>query len=65
VFRSQLAIEGFDYATVVVGRSRYLVGVAGGGPPVLLLHGFPKDQYCWQSCPSNSSCPCDGFSPHV
>jgi haloacetate dehalogenase len=24
-----------------------VVGVAGDGPPVLLLHGFPQNQYCW------------------
>jgi haloacetate dehalogenase len=42
-----LGIEGFDYRTVQVGRSTYSVGLAGTGPPVLLLHGFPQYHYCW------------------
>ena len=42
-----LGIEGFDYRTVQVGRSTYSVGLAGAGPPVLLLHGFPQYHYCW------------------
>ena len=40
-------IEGFEYTNVEVGSSRYLPGVAGSGPPVLLLHGFPQTHYCW------------------
>ena len=40
-------IEGFEYATVQVGRTAYTPGVAGDGPPVLLLHGFPQTHYCW------------------
>jgi haloacetate dehalogenase len=31
-----------------VGQSSYAVGVAGEGPPVLLLHGFPQNQHCWR-----------------
>ena len=42
-----VAIDGFDYTSVAVGDSSYLAGVAGQGPPVLLLHGFPQNQYCW------------------
>lgn len=40
-------IDGFQYRPVVAGSSSYLVGVAGNGPPVLLLHGYPQHQYCW------------------
>ncbi|HYX87210.1 MAG TPA: alpha/beta hydrolase [Gaiellales bacterium] len=40
-------IDGFDYTTAAVGQSTYLVGMHGAGPPVLLLHGFPQNQYCW------------------
>ena len=40
-------IEGFDYGQVEVGRTRYRPGVAGEGPPVLLLHGFPETHHCW------------------
>ncbi len=45
---SDLGIEGFDYATVEVDRSTYRLGVAGDGPAVLLLHGFPQYHYCWR-----------------
>jgi haloacetate dehalogenase len=40
-------IDGFEYSAVEVGSTRYLPGVAGSGPPVLLLHGFPQTHYCW------------------
>jgi haloacetate dehalogenase len=33
---------------VAVGESTYAVDVAGRGPPVLLLHGFPQDHTCWR-----------------
>ena len=38
----------FDYRPVQTGQSSYLVGTAGEGPAVLLLHGFPENQYCWR-----------------
>jgi haloacetate dehalogenase len=41
-------LAGVAYATVEAGEARYAVGVAGTGPPVLLLHGFPQDHTCWQ-----------------
>ena len=44
---SDLGIEGFDYATVEAGHSTYRLGIAGEGPAVLLLHGFPQYHYCW------------------
>jgi haloacetate dehalogenase len=40
-------LAGVAYATVEAGEARYAVGVAGTGPPVLLLHGFPQDHTCW------------------
>jgi haloacetate dehalogenase len=40
-------IDGFQYTSVEVGPTRYLAGVAGSGPAVLLLHGFPETHYCW------------------
>jgi haloacetate dehalogenase len=42
-----VGIEGFEYTTVAVGPTTYRPGVAGGGPPVVLLHGFPQTHYCW------------------
>jgi haloacetate dehalogenase len=42
------AIEGFGYTTVAVGPTSYSAGVAGDGPAVLLLHGFPQTHYCWR-----------------
>ena len=41
-------IDGFDYTTLRVGQTTYTPGVAGAGPAVLLLHGFPQTHYCWQ-----------------
>ncbi len=40
-------IEGFEYSQIEVGSTSYRPGVAGMGPPVLLLHGFPETHYCW------------------
>jgi haloacetate dehalogenase len=40
-------IEGFEYTEIEVGPTCYQPGVAGDGPPVLLLHGFPETHYCW------------------
>jgi haloacetate dehalogenase len=42
-------IPGMDYVRIAAGEADYLVGVAGSGPPVLLLHGFPQTQYCWRA----------------
>jgi haloacetate dehalogenase len=44
---SDSGIEGFEYESIVVGPTSYRPGVAGEGPPVLLLHGFPQTHYCW------------------
>jgi haloacetate dehalogenase len=40
-------MQGFEYRDVAVGPTSYRPGVAGDGPPVLLLHGFPETHYCW------------------
>jgi haloacetate dehalogenase len=40
-------IPGFGYTTVEAGPTAYRPGVAGSGPAVLLLHGFPQTHYCW------------------
>jgi haloacetate dehalogenase len=42
-----MGIDGFEYRTIEVGPTSYVPGVAGNGPPVLLLHGFPQTHYCW------------------
>lgn len=42
-------IAGFEYSEMEVGPARYRLGVAGSGPAVLLLHGFPQNQYCWHA----------------
>jgi haloacetate dehalogenase len=41
-------IPGMDYVRIAVGEADYLVAVAGSGPPLLLLHGFPQTHYCWR-----------------
>jgi haloacetate dehalogenase len=45
--RGELGIDGFKYTTIAVGPTSYRPGVAGSGPAVLLLHGFPQTHYCW------------------
>jgi haloacetate dehalogenase len=44
---SDSGIEGFDHKPIAVGPTSYRPGIAGEGPPVLLLHGFPQTHYCW------------------
>jgi haloacetate dehalogenase len=43
----QNGIDGFEYTDAIVGPTSYRPGVAGAGPPLLLLHGFPQTHYCW------------------
>jgi haloacetate dehalogenase len=45
--RGHFGIDGFDYTMVAAGPTSYTPGVAGRGPAVLLLHGFPQTHYCW------------------
>jgi haloacetate dehalogenase len=40
-------IDGLEYSTLSVGSTTYRPGVAGRGPAILLLHGFPQTHYCW------------------
>jgi haloacetate dehalogenase len=42
-----LGIPGFEYHRLAVEPTTYRPGVAGSGPAVLLLHGFPETHYCW------------------
>jgi haloacetate dehalogenase len=37
-----------EYQRLRIRDADYLVGTAGSGPPVLLLHGFPQTHYCWR-----------------
>lgn len=42
-------LEGFTSHTISVGNGvEIAVSVAGEGPPVLLLHGFPQTRACWR-----------------
>jgi haloacetate dehalogenase len=41
-------IDGMHYQRVEVRGANYLLGIAGSGPPLLLLHGFPQTHYCWR-----------------
>jgi haloacetate dehalogenase len=42
-------IQDFDYSQIEIGTTAYRPGVAGEGPAVLLLHGFPQTHYCWHA----------------
>jgi haloacetate dehalogenase len=41
-------IPRLEYRSLEIRRANYLVGRAGRGPAVLLLHGFPQTHYCWR-----------------
>ena len=44
-----LTIDGFDYRTLPgADGTRINVAVGGGGPAVVLLHGFPQTHYMWR-----------------
>ncbi|MGL5930920.1 MAG: alpha/beta fold hydrolase [Dermatophilaceae bacterium] len=46
---SSLTIDGFDYRRLPGADGVDLnVAVAGSGPPVVLLHGFPQTHYMWR-----------------
>lgn len=40
-------LEGFRFRTVDVDGVQVRAGVAGSGPPLLLLHGYPQTQVMW------------------
>ena len=42
-------LPGFDTLDVELEEVRIRVGVAGAGPPVLLLHGHPQNHATWHS----------------
>jgi len=42
-------VAAVDYGRRRIGDADYLFAHAGGGEPVLLLHGFPETHYCWRS----------------
>ncbi len=39
--------EGFSQQRIAVGPIEIAIAVAGSGPPVLLLHGFPQNKAVW------------------
>ena len=44
-----LGIAGFDYTMIRIGPTVYRPGIAGSGPAVLLLHGFPQRAASWDA----------------
>jgi haloacetate dehalogenase len=40
-------IEGFEAGAEDVGEAVIAYETAGGGPPLLLLHGYPQTRTCW------------------
>jgi haloacetate dehalogenase len=42
-------VAAVDYGRCRIGDADYLFVRAGGGEPVLLLHGFPETHYCWRA----------------
>jgi haloacetate dehalogenase len=41
-------LPDLEYQRLRAHEADYLVGMAGAGSPVLLLHGFPQTHYCWR-----------------
>jgi haloacetate dehalogenase len=41
-------IPNLEYLRLEIRGADYLVGSAGSGSPVLLLHGFPQTHFCWR-----------------
>jgi haloacetate dehalogenase len=40
-------LRGFTARTIDVAGSSVALSVAGTGPPLLLLHGYPQTRACW------------------
>jgi haloacetate dehalogenase len=43
-----LRVPGFDYGRADVGGVEVSYAVAGSGPPVLFLHGYPENHLMWR-----------------
>jgi pimeloyl-ACP methyl ester carboxylesterase len=41
-------VEGVSHRFVEVDGRRFHCALAGGGSPIVLLHGFPQHWYCWR-----------------
>src|SRR5690606_11908628 len=46
-WQDRAVLDGFTSRTIDVGGSRVALSVAGDGPPLLLLHGYPQTRACW------------------
>ena len=44
-------LPGFDYRRVDVASVTINCAVAGSGPPLLLLHGYPQNHLVWRHRP--------------
>ena len=42
-------LAGFERSTIAVTGTHIAVAVAGSGPPLLLLHGFPQTMAMWHA----------------
>ncbi len=42
-----MQLDGFEYRVVETSGARINVAVAGSGPPLLLLHGYPQTHAMW------------------
>lgn len=40
-------IQGFTQHRIKAGEITLSVHIAGNGPPLLLLHGYPQNHHCW------------------
>uniref|UniRef100_UPI0013D15E48 alpha/beta fold hydrolase n=1 Tax=Klebsiella pneumoniae TaxID=573 RepID=UPI0013D15E48 len=40
-------LDGFAYHRIETGGATIRVALAGSGPPVLLLHGYPETHMAW------------------
>jgi haloacetate dehalogenase len=45
---SDRPLAGVEYRRCHIDDTDYRCAVAGSGPPVLLLHGFPQTHFCWR-----------------
>ena len=45
---AMMRIDGFRYQRMTGAGAELLVALAGSGPPVVLLHGFPQHHLAWR-----------------